>query len=123
MALNIWGALKRAVTLPKSRNSLSDVLGETQAAYWRALAKQRAGDVVDHVIGFVGSGTYAITTLALQAANRLAEEVTRETGVAVPDRERKRMETLILDAVKGVEKERSKVEAALRAGIEKWLRL
>lgn len=31
MALDFWGALRRAVTLPRSKNSLSDILGETRA--------------------------------------------------------------------------------------------
>jgi hypothetical protein len=123
MAFDLWGALKRAVTLSKSMNSLSDVLGADRTALMRELAAPLVDEVVDEAMGFIGAGLGGVTAIAERATKILVKTAEKLLGHVIAERTEAEMRTAIHDALRGVDPDREVVSQALRRGLFEALKL
>lgn len=86
--------LERAFTLPKSKNSLADILGTPGAEILKKLARKEITDQVDGVLNVVGQDYGAARQKLLVEVNKvlegelhgdLAEALSKALAVAIPD--------------------------------------
>ena len=123
MGLNIWGAFKRAITLPKAKNSVSDVLGAEHAAIFRELAKPLVDEVLEDSIDFTLSGIGGAVGVANRASRSLVSQIERLLGRVVSVQLEIEIQEAIWNAVKGVPNDRKAVRAALQHGMYQALKL
>lgn len=123
MALDIGGWLKRLITLPKAKNSLSDILGEDRSDLVKELAKPLVEDVLSQALDFVGAGLGGAFLAADRTSKRLVAEVERLLGREVSRKLEDEIWQALSDAARSVPNDPEKVRAALERGIWKALGL
>lgn len=123
MALDILGALRRAVTLPKSRNSVADVLGPDGADYLRALVLPVAEQVANSAALAYADAGGTLADLAFDATARLSSHAERIMGRPLAQQIRREMERSISEALARAVPTPTQMRAAIVAGILGALKL
>jgi hypothetical protein len=123
MGFDLGGWLKRSLTLRKSQNSLSDILGSDQAALFRKRMEPLVSEVLEHALDFAGAGVYSAANLALNAADRFVQKAEEEIGKPLADKAKAEIERAIWDQVKSAANKRDALKAAIERGLWNWLKL
>ncbi len=123
MALDLGSWFKRIITLPKSRNSLSDVLGEEHAAFFKSLAEPIVRDVVQEIVDAAGAAVYPVAVLASRAASKLIAHIEEKAGREVSDAAAREIHKVLSEGVAGVPQTLEAVRPAIERALFKALKL
>jgi hypothetical protein len=122
--MNLWDWLtKRALRLPAAKNSLSDLLGEDYADYFRASVRGAIDDLAGQTVDALSGGVISTLGIVDRVKRDLVFHMRDVIGRPLSDKVEAEIDRALADALKKLPANDGQMRAVIREALLKALRL
>lgn len=123
MALDFWGALRRMVTLPKAKNSVSDIFGADYGDYLRKVLEPVADEIAAQTLDVLGKGIFSVVGIVDRTKRDLVFEMERVLGRPVAEKVEAEIDRALSDALRKLPSDAEGMQRAIRDALLRALKL